>query len=247
MESPTVGVFAYLADIPDPRGRKGRRHSLQAMLVTIVCSVLCGARGFAAIARWIHCQEPEFHHLLGFTRKPPTENAFRDLLLAIDPEGLEEALVQWVSEIWMSAESEPFVSTRLPAESIDGKVVRGALGIHGRAMCLLTRVDQATGRVLSQIPVDNKTNEAKTALLMLKQLIFEGQIKGRVIVGDAAFCQRDICQTIHDAGGYYLLDVKENQPTLLRECQLAFIEKRAFSPLPQKTLGSERTGRLDGR
>ena len=236
------GVLHFLQQIPDPRGRKGRRHSLAAMLAATVCSVLCGAKSFAAIAEWIHAQEIELRHALGFTRNPPTQNAWRNLLEALDPEVLEEALSRWVDTVWENTDVATEKPT-MPVDTIDGKVLKGAISKHGRTMCLLTRVDQATGRVLSQSPVDigdgekKGTNEHKTALTMLKALVLEGKLTGRLIVGDAAFCQRDICRTIDEAGGYYLLDVKENQPKLRKTLELAFCKGRAFSPLPQAFVG----------
>ena len=54
---------------------------------------------------------------------------------------------------------------------------------------------------------------------------------GRVIVADAMFCQRELCQSVLNEGGHYLLVVKENQPTLLRDVQAAFASEAAFSPL----------------
>ena len=56
--------------------------------------------------------------------------------------------------------------------------------------------------------------------------------KGKVIIGDAMFCQRDICREIVDFDGDYFFTVKENQPTLLKNIQLAFAETEGFSPLP---------------
>jgi len=35
----------YLRQIPDPRGRQGRRHNLESMLATTVCAFLQGATG----------------------------------------------------------------------------------------------------------------------------------------------------------------------------------------------------------
>ena len=49
-------LLDLLAQIPDPRGRHGRRHPLAAMLATIVCAILTGARGYRAMAQWIHSQ-----------------------------------------------------------------------------------------------------------------------------------------------------------------------------------------------
>ena len=55
MTGPARGdLLALLATIPDPRGRKGRRHELPAMLAAIVCGILAGAQGCTAISQWIH-------------------------------------------------------------------------------------------------------------------------------------------------------------------------------------------------
>jgi predicted transposase YbfD/YdcC len=57
-------------------------------------------------------------------------------------------------------------------------------------------------------------------------------LKGRVVVGDAMFCQRELCQQILDAGGHYFLAVKGNQATLEREISLELsVPDGAFSPL----------------
>ncbi len=51
-------------------------------------------------------------------------------------------------------------------------------------------------------------------------------LKGRVITGDALLTQREVCKTVLEGGGDYLLPVKDNQPALLKDIQ------EAFSPLP---------------
>jgi len=45
---------------------------------------------------------------------------------------------------------------------------------------------------------------------------------GRVLTGDALFCQRNLCAQVLQAGGDYLLVVKENQPTLHRDLATLF-------------------------
>lgn len=52
-------LLEMLQQIPDPRGRQGRRFSLSAMLATVICGILCGARGYEAIAGWLAVQEPK--------------------------------------------------------------------------------------------------------------------------------------------------------------------------------------------
>jgi predicted transposase YbfD/YdcC len=70
-----------------------------------------------------------------------------------------------------------------------------------------------------------ETNEHKAALASLKAIALEG----RVITGDAAFCQRDLCQQIIDSDGDYLIAVKDNQPELKAAIEAEF--QPGFSPL----------------
>ena len=82
--------------------------------------------------------------------------------------------------------------------------------------------------MLSQVRVDEKTNEHKAALELLRTLV----MKNRVLVGDAMFCQREVCQAVLDSGGDYFLQVKDNQPTLLQGIQQELTSSDlVFSPL----------------
>jgi predicted transposase YbfD/YdcC len=49
-----------------------------------------------------------------------------------------------------------------------------------------------------------------TALQLLDKL----PLAGRLVTGDALYCQRDFCAAVVVAGGDYLITVKANQPTL---------------------------------
>ena len=60
---------------------------------------------------------------------------------------------------------------------------------------------------------ENKIDEHKTALHLLGGIVLEG----RLITGDAMFCECDLSQQIIDVHGHYLWFVKENQPTLLND------------------------------
>lgn len=55
---------------------------------------------------------------------------------------------------------------------------------------------------------------------------------GRVLTGDALFCQRALCRQVVTVGGDYLLLVKENQPTLYRDLQFLFDPPPDSAPLP---------------
>ena len=224
MESAPAGsLLEYLPQVPDPRGAQGRRHSLQAMLATVVCAVLTGARGYRAIAQWVHAQEVSVWHALGFTRRPPGRGAFRDLLMCLSPQDFESALRQWVTSL-LGRTPDP----TLRAVAMDGKTLCGTLQPHQAAIQLLAALDHATGCVLSQQAVDPRTNEIRTSFELLKTLV----LKGRVITGDAIFCQREICEQILQGGGPYFFVVKDNQPTLKAALEDEF--QAGFSPLYRK-------------
>lgn len=204
MSVPADGeLLAILATIPDPRGRKGRRHSLAAMLAATICGLLTGATGCEAIAQWIHNQEPCFWHAIGFGRKPPTANCYRSLLSQLPPKTLEKAIRLWASQLIDTSEE-------LRGVAIDGKTLCKTLQSHGQSIHLLGALDHASGGVLAQLKMSPKTNEHRTAMKLLKSLV----LKGMVITGDAMFCQRNLCQQIVDSGGDYLFTVKDNQPEL---------------------------------
>jgi len=189
------------------------------MLAAIVCSILTGARGYKAMAAWLRDQEVAVWHWLGFNRKPPTTNCFRDLLQALPPETLEQRLRAWIEAVL----GEPLPDEITPL-AMDGKTLCGTLDAHGRNVHLLA-LDQKCGSVFRQMAVPGKTNEAKAALEILRTLVLEG----RLITGDAMFCQKEICQQVVEAGGDYLFVVKDNQ----RELKEAIDAELApgFSPL----------------
>lgn len=230
------GLFAALEQLSDPRGRQGQRHPFSAMLAAVICATLCGVRGFKPIAAWLRSQEPPTWHWLGFRRRPPCANCFANLFQLIDPHQFESVLRTWTSTL----DGAPIDEESLRAVSIDGKTLCGTLQKHERAIHLLAAFDHQTGYVLSQCRVDSKTNEAKAALRFLKTLV----LKGRVILGDAMFCQRDVCQQIVDSGGDYFVVVKDNQPTLRKDIELAFADVEGFSPLAKAGLAGGAFGSL---
>ncbi len=215
---------AVLAEIPDPRKRQGQRHPHTAMLMAVVCAILSGVRGGDAIAQWVRSLEVKFWHVLGFRRKPPCANTFRDLLGRISPAALEQALRKWIT----GTLDKP-LEEELQSLSLDGKTLCGTLQPHVASIHLLGLLDHQSKCMLSQQAVDSKTNEAKPSVALLETLAVEG----RVITGDAMFCQREVCQKIVDSGGDYLIVVKENQPSLKEAIVAEF--QPGLSPLQPAT------------
>ncbi len=65
---PLIEVFA---DIPDFRKSSGKRHPLSAILALSCSAMLCGCRGYGAIAAWGRNYGTPMANALGFTHKTP--------------------------------------------------------------------------------------------------------------------------------------------------------------------------------
>lgn len=231
-----VSLLSFLAEVPDPRSRYGRRHPLTAILALVCCAIMSGAKSYAAIGQWGEDQDIAVMHRLGFTRKPPKSGGIRKVLIALDKTRFEDALTRWAEAI----RGQPVAPGPLEALALDGKSVRGSFDGMDKAVHLLSLMAHESGLTLAQRAVPNgaeeKTNEHKTALPLLKGI----NLEGRVVTGDAIFCQRDLSEQIVDAKGHFFWFVKDNQPTLLRDIEAAFAPsvKGAFSPSAATIVGA---------
>jgi hypothetical protein len=199
---PALSLPEALASVPDPRSRHGRRHPLPAVLGLVTLGLLLGRRSLDAIAQLGRNFGPPLAFALGFTRgKTPSKSTLSRTLRRLDPQALEAALGRWVA-------------SRLPQGvtvlSLDGKALKGSRDGDIPGQHLVAAYAPQAQAVLAQVRVDAKTNEHKAALELLGLLPLEG----RVVTGDAIFCQRDFCARVIAAGGDYVLTVKANQPGL---------------------------------
>jgi predicted transposase YbfD/YdcC len=66
--------------------------------------------------------------------------------------------------------------------------------------------------------VREKESELKTANNLVENL----PITGKVVTGDALYCERGFCKRVLKARGDYLVIVKDNQPELRKAIELVF-------------------------
>ncbi len=117
--------------------------------------------------------------------------------------------------------------------AIDGKAQRGRLAFAGTGGCpvhALSACIHTVGAVLAQEEITSHVEKAAAELSVAPRLIVRLGWRGRVFTGDALFCQRgrpvgSICAQVHEAGGDYLVIVKENQPQLHRDIATIFASR----------------------
>jgi predicted transposase YbfD/YdcC len=108
--------------------------------------------------------------------------------------------------------------------AIDGKAQRGRLRFRagGCPVHALAAFCHEQGVVLAQEPIDCAADKAEAELSVAPALLARIDWRGRVLTGDALFCQRNLCRQVRAAGGDYLLLVRENQPALYDDLALLF-------------------------
>ena len=203
---------AALASVPDPRGLRGRRHPLPAILTLAVCAMLSGARSLYAIHQWGRQQDAATVQAMGFTRpRTPAVGSLHTVFRRLDAAAFETALAGW------SRAGLPEGS----AIAVDGKALRG---IHGQELPGVRLVAGYAHE--SSLVVGQKGGGAGTGGTDNGPATDRGTapVAGNVITGDALYCQRDYCQQLLDAGGDYLVIVKKNQRELYDAIALAFAE-----------------------
>jgi hypothetical protein len=211
MSETSISLFDCFSNVPDPRSPLGKRHPLEAILTLCSVAMLCGARSLYAIAQFGSDRGREFAAALGFTREQtPCCTTLHNLFLVLDKTVFENALARWATA---AAEAHGWSTV-----SLDGKTLRGSTGVQLPGVHLLAAYAHEAGIVLRQVPVDSKTNEHKAALELLDLI----PVKGKLVTGDALFCQRDLSRKIRAKQGDYLWPVKDNQPDLKAAIEDAF-------------------------
>ena len=208
----SISLLRALADVPDPRRARGRRHGLQSVLLLAVGAVLAGARSYAAIAQWAaHAEQT-----VAVVGPTPHATTFGRVLAAVDPAALQRALTGWVLDRRegrrpQAGHARPRGEDRTVL-AVDGKTLRGARDERGEQTKLVAVFDHTEHLVLSQAEVAGGDELAAfTAVLDTV-----ADLRGVVITADALHCPRAQAESLQGRGAHYLFTVKGNQPTLRR-------------------------------
>jgi hypothetical protein len=116
----------FFVEIPDPRRAQGRRHRCATVLAIAAGAVLCGMRGYQAIADWAKSLGPKARERFGCRCEKgryvvPSLYVIRDLLIRVDPAHLDRALQCWNQTYAQQDESL----------AIDGKTMCNAIDEQG--------------------------------------------------------------------------------------------------------------------
>jgi hypothetical protein len=142
-------LLDLLGRLPDPRARRGRRHTIPALVAVAVAAVLTGAKGFTAIAEWARDAGSVRLGKLGMSKAVADESTFRRVFARLDAEMLDQLLGAW-------AMTRTAVVDGRRVFAIAGKSVRGARKKGSPKSFLVAAFDHATGMLAAQVGIGSK-------------------------------------------------------------------------------------------
>jgi predicted transposase YbfD/YdcC len=211
-----VDLREHLQAVPDPRCRRGVRHSVVAILGLAAAAVAAGRRSFLAIGEWAADAPQSALRAVGarFDRGrrqfvAPQEATLRRVLQAVDAEAVDAAITTWVHSRAGGVVPD--------AVAVDGKSLRGTFPRSGGAgVHLLAALSHDQGIVLAQQDVPAGTSEI-TAFAPLLDIIDQTMdLTGLVITADALHTTRAHARYLIEHGADYVFTVKTNQSGLHR-------------------------------
>lgn len=201
-----TSLLDYLAQVPDPRKKRGIRHKNLSVLAIAACAILSGMKSFIAIAEWASHLTQDLLKRLGCRRHPktgvyipPSEPTIRRLLQTVDADEVDRALGNWLSTQAIDG-----------AIAVDGKTLKGA-SVDGKKVHLLSAFLQKQKITIGQVQVDKKSNEITAFRPLLEPL----NLEGKIVTADAMHTQvKNAFFLVEEKKADYLFQVKQNQGSL---------------------------------
>jgi predicted transposase YbfD/YdcC len=208
-ETDVCNFVEALRHLTDARDNRGKRHALAFVVAGVVLAILSGRSKVSSIFRYLRNRIEWLREVTQHPEAGVVSRAHLPRLLA---------RVDWV-ELNTLIDQHFGVQVELSAThdwvAIDGKVLRGTLA-SGDKQSVVFAVRHASRTLLAQAPMHgSKASE----IPVVRDLLQHSQLEARKVTLDAHHCNPTTTAQIHQAGGQYVIQVKENQPLLLTQCQ----------------------------
>lgn len=205
--------LSHFDALEDPREDSHKvLHRFHDILVIAILGTICGADGWIEICQFAEAKIEWLETFLELPNGIPSHDTFGRIFSLLDSERFEACFLAWIESLSIDVKNE-FIA-------IDGKSLRGS---HDRKkqvkMLHIVSAWASNNRILlGQIKTEEKSNEI-TAIPELLDMI---NVEGSVVSIDAMGCQREIAKKIVDKKADYVLNLKDNQPSLCQDVASIF-------------------------
>jgi len=204
-------IARHLADVETSREHKGYFHSVGEALTIVVLGTLCGLKNVCQISQWADSER--IGSLLAESfgiERVPCYYWLLCLLKIVEPRSLNRCLTRWTQSLLPEG-------TEGMTISFDGKTIRstGRMDRYESPMHIVSAHVADAGLTLAGLKADGKSNEIPA----VRELISLLEVEGCMIVADAMHCQKETAELIVEKKADYLLNAKDNQPTLKKDIE----------------------------
>src|SRR6201990_1197391 len=219
-------LLEIFSQIRDHRRAEGKLYPLPQILVFCLLAMLAGATSYRKMPEFIVAHFRRLSVLFPSKMlKAPCYAQIRNIMAGLGPAGLG-AGVRLAAQGLSSAGAEG-----LTLLAIDGKSLRGSFdALKDKKPTQILSVFATGGRIiLAHVDIADKTNEIPVA----QALIAELKLEGCLFTFDALHCQKKTSQAAAAVGSRVLVQVKDNQPSLL-----AALDNLPATIAPEDTVAS---------
>ena len=226
-----------LRQIPDIRGRRGRRWRLPQLLSAALVGLVAGCNSLREMERLTADLPRGVRKTLGLGRRVP-DTTVRAALVGVDPGHLRERLQHQIRLAWRRKSLRP-VGLPCGVVSVDGRgtstpMVDGVYAqrqhngtrLYGVVRTITCCLISARARAcIDAVPIPAATNESGAFADVFAGLLATCGASDlfEVVMGDAAYCTLANATLVHEADRGYIFQLKtESQPTLAREALRQF-------------------------
>ena len=199
-----------LNTIRDHRRGRGRRYGLAHILLFSITALLSGADSYRKIHLFIDSHREELNRYFGSDRKKtPSYSTIRNIILNTSDSELERIFREY-GEFLLKDDSDGTFVHR------DGKVLRGSYDKVDdiKPLQVLSAFAGSCGIIPGHEEAEEKSDEIPAARKPIKEL----GLSGRIFTFDALHCQEETLRAAVGNGNDVIVQVKENQKTLLNDC-----------------------------
>lgn len=217
-------LLELLGPVSDGRSGQGRDHPVAAVLALAAAAVVAGMKGYTAISGWVKDVPPPVQadlYMRAGARpvRPSSKATIWRVITDADAKVFDAAVGSWLMgrlpggpAVRDDAAGQEGPAGLMPVR-LDGKTVRGARDADGNQRHLLAVLAGRSAQssvIAAQAEVGVKTNEVPMATEVLGQI----DLHGTLVSADALHAVKATAEFIHDAGGEFVLPVKENRQAL---------------------------------
>ena len=231
-----ASFFKDLSNITDPRDNRGKRHNLAFIVGSSVLAILVGRSKVSSIHRYIENKVDWLRKVTKTRKAKSISRAHLPRILAIvDLDELND-----IVEAHFGVRLE--VDDRGEWVAIDGKTLRGTTNAEDkqgeRTLLAVTHTDRS---ILAQRPMSGPKSSEITAA---RELLRETGLEEAKVTLDALHLNPTTTAQINLAGGIYVIQVKDNQEELRKQCERLAASKKSLGVI---STTERRHGRYEAR